>query len=258
MAATRNKKMFESTATGKNGWLTAILIFVVPILFIFFLGSQMAYSQVKSKFEPYQNIPEVSSLSELESISAGQVVMLRGQISEPAPQRDVDEFASDLIIFQVRPVDGREVRFQEEFPLVVPEFMMALPDGTITIRPSSTRERVIYDELHRISDGEYERTGFKIGDMVTVQGQWQPSVTNAGATPALLDMTGVTGGDKASLIATWHSAFQKVSWVRNILGLLAILGLIWLIVQLRRTQCNNFQEENETWQNQTTKTVPTT
>ena len=250
--------MFESAATGKNGWLTAILIFVVPILFIFFLGSQMAYSQVKSKFESYQNIPEVSSLSELESIPAGRVVMLRGQISKAAPRRDVDKLASDLIIFQVRPADGREVRFQEEFPLVFPELMMALPDGTITIRPSPTRERVIYDELHRISDGEYERTGFKIGDTVTVQGQWPPSTTNAGTTPALLDVTGVTGSDKASLIATWQSAFQKVSWGRNILGLLTILGLMWLIVQLRRTPRKHSREENGTWQSQKTKTVPTT
>ena len=250
--------MFASAATGKNGWLTAILIFIVPILFIFFLGSQMAYSQVKSKFEPYQNIPEVSSLSTLESISAGQVVMLRGQISEATLQRDSHELTSDLVIFQVRPADGREVRFQEEFPLVFPEFMMELPDGTITIRPSSTRARVIYDELHRISVGEYEPTGFKIGDTVTVQGRWQPRATNAGAAPALLDVTGVTGGDKASLIATWHSAFQKVSWGRNILGLLTILGLILLIVQLRRAQRNQSQEENGTWQSQTTKTVPTT
>ena len=129
--------MFKATSTGWNSWLTGMLLFLVPILLIFFLGSQMAYSQVKGQFEPYQHIPEVSNLSALAGLPAGQVVMLRGQISEATPRQELDEVASDLIIFQVRPADGREVRFQEEFPLVFPEFVMELPDGIVAILPSS-------------------------------------------------------------------------------------------------------------------------
>ena len=127
----------------KQGWLTITLIFLVPILFIFFLGSQMAYSQVNSRFERYRNIPEASRVSDLEAMATGQVVMLRGKISQAVGQQDVAQASSDLLIFQVRPADGREVRFQEEFPLIFPDFVMELSDGAITIHPSSTRERVI-------------------------------------------------------------------------------------------------------------------
>ena len=97
-----------------------------------------------------------------------------------------------------------------------------------------------------------------IGDTVTVQGQWQPDVAPALAMPALHDVTGVSGGDKNSLLASWQSAFQKVSWTRNILGILTLIGSILLIWQLRRTKRKNTQEEQETWPSQETKTIPTT
>ena len=69
----------------QSNWFTGILIFFMPVTLIIFLGSQMAYSQVKSKFEAYQNIPEITTLAELENLPAGQLVMLRGRISEATP-----------------------------------------------------------------------------------------------------------------------------------------------------------------------------
>jgi hypothetical protein len=233
-----------------NSWLTISLIFLTPVLFIFFLGSQMAYGQVSRQFERYQNIREASGLAELEALPAGQVVMVRGQIAEAVERPD-----SELLIFQVRPADGREVRFQEEFPLVFPEFVMALPDGTLTIQPSLTRDRVIYDELHRVADGEYELTGFNPGDTVTVQGQWQPV---AGAVPALVGVTGITGGDRRSFMADWEQNMRQVKLARNMLGLLSVVGLVVLIVRLRRSRRTEPQEEENAWPNQTTTTAPTT
>ncbi len=242
-----------ATRRSKAGWLTISLIFLTPILFIFFLGSQMAYSQVNSQFEQYQNIPEASSLSELESLPAGQVVLVRGQISAATDRPDAAGATSDLLIFQVRPAGGREVRFQEEFPLIFPEFGLALPDGTLAIQPSSTRDRVIHDELHRVADGEYELTGFRIGDTVTVQGQWQPA-----ASAALLDVTGITGGDRRGFIAGWEQNLRQVRLARNVLGVLTVVGLIVLIRQLRRSRRSEPQEEDKEWLSQKTTTAPTT
>ncbi len=238
----------------KSNILTAAILFLMPVTLIFFLSSQMAYSQVKGKFEEYQTIPEVTSLTELESMPVGKVVILRGQISEDTPFRG-DAVAPNLIVFQERPAGGREVRYQEEFPLVFPGFIIDLPDGSAAILPSQTRERVIQNELHTVVDGDRERTGFRIGDTVTVQGEWQPEIA---VMPALDDVTGITSIDKQSLIADWEDAFQKVSWARNGLGLLTLISLILLVVQLRRIKSNKKSEEADAWQNQETKTAPTT
>ncbi len=210
---------------GGNGWLTGLLIFSMPIMLVFFFGSQMAYSQVNSQFETYQNIPEVSSLAQLETIPAGQVIMVRGQIVAAPPNS-----ATKLVIFQERPTGVREVRFGEEFNLVFPEVELALVGGQIKISPSLTRDRVIQHELHSITEGELTLTGFRPGDLVTVQGEWQPSSTT------LNEATGITGADKASLIAEWQDSFQKVGWVRNGLGLLTLAGLILLVVRVRQAR----------------------
>jgi hypothetical protein len=239
----------------KGGWLTISLIFLTPVLFIFFLGSQMAYSQVSRQFERYGSVSEAGSLAALEALPAGQMVMLRGQISEAIERPNLAGPSSDLLIFQVRPAGGREVRFQEVFPLIFPKFVMALPDGTLTIQPSSTRDRVIYDELHHIADGEYELTGFQPGDTVIVQGQWQPE---AGAGPALVDVTGITGGDRTSFIAGWQQNMWQVRLARNLLGVLSLAGLVVLVAQLRRSRRNQLQEEVEAWPSQKRTTAPTT
>lgn len=240
--------MFKAIQSGN--WFTGLMIFLMPVILIFFLGSQMAYSQVSSKFEAYRQIPQISTLAELEQVPAGQTVLLRGQIAAATPAD-----GPGLVVYQVRPAEGREVRFQEEFPLVFPEFDMALPDGAVAIIPSLTRERVIQQELHTVSGAEYRWTGFKPGDTVMVQGIWQAETA---ALPALYDVTGITGGDKASLLAGWQQAFQTVRWVRNGLGLLALLSLILLVVQLRRRKTGPPAGKEEEWQPPTTKTVATT
>jgi len=122
-----------------NGWLGGLLIFSMPILLLFFLGTQMAYSQVSSRFEVYQTIPEVTRLADLAALPAGQVAMLRGQIAESNPVGH----PSGLLVFQERPTDGREVRFREEFKLVFPQFSLQLLDGVVTISPSETYKQII-------------------------------------------------------------------------------------------------------------------
>lgn len=223
-------------------------IYFTPVLLIFFLGSQMAYSQVEGKFEVYQAIPELTGFSELAGIPSGEVVMLRGRIS--AVSCELTPCGSDLIIYRERPAEDREVRYQEKFEEVFPAFVLELPDGRVTIYPSETRERVIQHEIHSVPSGDKALTGFQIGDVVTVQGQWQPQQT------ALIDVTGITSSDKQGLIAEWQEAFAQVIWARNILGLLTGLGVMLLIVQLRRNR-NKPSEEIEEWQPQTTTEVPT-
>lgn len=232
---------------GKINWVTGLLIFSMPVMLVFFLGSQMAYSQVKSQFETYQNIPEATRLADLKSIPAGQVVMLRGQIAASS----MSAAGSELLIFRQRPGEGREVRFGEEFNLIFPEFGLQLPDGLVKISPSLTRERIIQHELHTVSSGEDKLTGFRPGDNVTVQGEWQP------ATTTLFEVTGITGADKPSLMAEWQEAFQKVGWVRNGLGLLTLLGLILLVVRLRQARINPPVVEGEACPTPKTETAPT-
>jgi len=237
----------------KNNWLAGLLIFFMPVLLIIFLGSQMAYSQVKAQFDAYQNIPEVTSLSELTNLPAGQPVILRGQISADTPghSQNVD---TELIIYQERPADGRAVRYREEFELVFPAFVMELSDGPVNILPSLTRERVIQEELHTVTVGDRQHTGFRMGDTVSVQGNWAPTQASA---PTLNDVTGITSASKQRLITTWQSDFQKVAWARNGFGLFSLLGIILLVIQWRSSR-RTPKETDEEWTTPKTKTAPIT
>ena len=230
-----------------RNWLTSGLILFMPISLVFFLGSQMAYSQVKGSFEAYQSIPEIDQLAELEQLTAGQTVILRGQIDQSGQP---DNAPGELIIYQERPLEGREVRFQEEFPLVFAPFVLRLSEGSVIILPSETRERIIQGELHTVSAGDRMLTGFKIGDTVSVQGNWQP-----GAEPTLFDVTGITGMSRAELMADWGRGFQYVGWARNGLGLLTLLSLILLVIRLRHRQTTDDLGDSCPPQNQTT--IPT-
>lgn len=225
----------------RSNWLVGALIFFTPILFIFFLASQMGYSQVNSKFAAYQAIPEVSSLADLRTVPPGEVVMVRGQILAATPLGH-NPVASDLIIYQEQPTEGREIRYREEFDLVFPDFILELPDGAVVALPSQDRERVIRHTLHTLPDGEMTYAGFRIGDTVTVQGAWQP-----GDEPLLWDVTGVSSIDKAAMMAEWRSAFGWVGWARNGFGGMTLLGIILLIVQLRRVKREQAIEEAEPW-----------
>jgi hypothetical protein len=174
--------------------------------------------------------------------------MLYGQI---APDNPVTH-PSGLLIFQERPANGREVRYREEFNLIFPQFTMQLPDGAITISPSQVFAQVIQHEAHAVADGDLTRTGFKPGDRVAVQGRWQP------ASHTLAEVTGITGANKAALMVEWQDAFQKVAWVRNILGFLTLLGIIFLVIQFRRSRASRPPQENELWPTPTTETPQTT
>jgi len=225
----------------------------MPVVLVIFLGSQMAYSQVSGGFEAYQSIPEVTSLSQLEALPADEIIILRGHISEASAPANGRQAAAKLLIYQERPTDGREVRYREEFPLIFPQFVMDLSDGSIAIEPSLTRDKVIQNELHTVAAGDRVHTGFQTGDLVSVQGQWQPKLSS---NPALVDVTGITSVDKQTLIADWAADFQKVGWARNILGLVSLVSIVLLVVQLRRTRTD--REESTKWKSQETTTAPTT
>jgi hypothetical protein len=234
----------------KSNWLVGVLIFFMPVLLILFLGSLMGYSQVKGKAEAYETIPEITDLSALKALPPGSIVMLRGQIAESSPRRSSDPIDPDLIVYQEQPAEDREIRFREDFGHVFSKFSMAVSSGEVIIIPSETRELVIQNGLHKIPDGDKVRAGFRIGDVVTVQGEWQPEPV-----PALVDVTGITSIDKQHFMAEWQSAFQKIGWLRNILGLLTLAGIILLIIEFRRAKTQQ-QREQEAWT--TTTTMPTT
>jgi hypothetical protein len=156
-----------------------------------------------------------------------------------------------LIVFKEKPAAGREVRFKEEFPQYFPQFRLELGDGLVLIQPSLIQEPVIQHERHIIPSGDREYSGFRAGDLVTVQGKWQP-----GETPLLREVSGLSSLDKGSLMQEWQVAFRQVAWARNGLGLLSLLslGLLWL----RLRQAKRYQSgETEAWTNPTTETIPT-
>jgi hypothetical protein len=227
-------------------WWVGSLIFFMPVLLIFFLGSQMAYGQVKGKYEAYQDIPEVSHLADLAAWPAGQVVMLQGRLAPIGPEPDR---LGGLIVYQERPAEGRDARYQETFPLIFPEFSLVLADGAVPVQPSMTRARVIQNELHTMSHLDRRYTGFRAGDLVTVQGEWQPSKG------MLAEATGLTSLNKAALMADWYLRFQQVSWARSGLGLLTLLGLILLVVEWRKSKKS---AEVEAWPSPETPITPTT
>ncbi|MEI2613149.1 MAG: hypothetical protein V9G20_31300 [Candidatus Promineifilaceae bacterium] len=212
----------------RSGWFVSLLVFSMPITLIIFLGVVMAYFQVRSEFDVYQHIQEYTTLAELASVSETEVVMLHGRLIA-GPETP---WADGLVIFQERPLDGREVRFQEEFPLVFPEITLELSDGTLLVQPGV--EQVINHEPQRVVDeaADREYTGFRIGDMITVQGQWQPSLAT------LTNVTGVSGLDRAGIIAEGSYAFKRLSTIRNVLGGITLLGVISLVGQLLRARGN--------------------
>lgn len=254
----------------RNNWITGSLILTMPISLIFFLGSQMAYGQVQRRFVDYTERLEYSTLAELQTTAANETVMVRGQLLEPV----VEQPEMPLLVYQERPLDGREVRFREEFELVFPEVVLALSDGEITIQPETVEERAISHEAHSVVAGDRELTGFQAGDIITVQGKWQPA-SDGNTTPTLTAVTGISGAEKALLLADVQSALQQVGRARNALGLLTLVSMLLLVVQLIFRRRNpptdlpndsdgssadqreeNFKDDNE-WHQTTTESVPT-
>lgn len=207
------------------GTLTSLFIFAMPIFWIMFLGGMMARGQVKGEFTTYQAIQEYTRLNTLNSVPQDQVVMLRGKIVDgPSP-----DYANGLIIFQERPLNGRELRFQEEFPLVFPPITLALADGTIQIE--AAEGRVIAHETQRVEDKARDReyTGFRAGDEVTVQGKWQ-------AQAKLKEATGITSQSRAAIMAEGQYALDRLDTICTVLGVLSVIPLVLLVVQLLRVR----------------------
>lgn len=245
-------------ALQNSGWLTGSLILVTPLMLFFFLASQMAYSQVQSRFADYQNIAEVTQAADMAGLAAEETVLVRGAISEAtcqltAPSLCDHQATGGLIVYRERPAEGREVRFQEEFGQFFPSFIVDLADGQVTVVPSSDPEYIIRDEPHSVLVGDRELTGFKVGDAVLVQGQWQP-----GSSPTLLEVTGISAGNKQSLMAEFEAGFQAVRWARNIFGGLTLLGIILLIVRRRRFGQGQVEEEVDEWSHQDKTTTAQT
>ncbi len=205
------------------GTLTSLFIFTMPIFWIMFLGGMMARGQVKGEFTVYQTIQEYTSLSALNAVPQDQVVMLRGKIVDGSSP----DYANGLTVFQERPLNGRELRFQEEFPLVFPTIKLALSDGTVTI--DAAEGRVIAHELQRVEDKARDReyTGFRAGDEVTVQGKWQ-------ARAQLKEATGITSQSRAAIMAEGQYAFDRLETICTVLGILSIVPLVLFGVQLLR------------------------
>lgn len=228
----------------KSGWLTAILFLLTPIALFFFIAIQSGVGQVKSQFEDYQNIPQVTQLTELNNLPAKTIVLVRGQIENST--------ASDLLIYQERPTPGRETTYEELFAQIFPQFELALPDGSLTILPSTTRDRVIQHALHSLSAGDQIRDGFRDGDTVMVMGQWR-----SGTSPTLVEVTGITSLDKEQYLTEWRADFQKIEWLRDGLGLFTLFGIIVLVWQWRRAKTDPPAAEEEAWPTQTNEAAPT-
>lgn len=200
----------------------------MPIFLVMFLGAIMARGQVKGEFDRYQAIQEYTSLASLASVADDEVVMVHGRIVEgPSP-----EWADGLVVFQERPLENRETRFQEQFPLVFPDLSLELSDGTILVQPAE--DRVIAHELHRVADEGQDReyTGFRLGDTVNVQGKWQKSAS--GNKAVLSAVTGISSLNRAAIIAEGEWAFRRLDTICLVLGGLTVISIVLLIIQFLR------------------------
>lgn len=216
-----------SNFTRRFGTLTSLFIFAMPVFLIMFLGGMMARGQVKGEFTTYQAIQEYANLNALKAVPQNQIVMLRGRIVDGLSPA----YANGLIVFQERPLNGRELRFQEEFPFVFPPITLALADGTV--RVEAAEGRVIAHESQRVEDKARDReyTGFRKGDEVTVQGKWQAS---ANGQAQLKEATGITSQSRASIMAEGQYAFDRLDTICTVLGILSLVPLVLLVVQLVR------------------------
>lgn len=251
-------------------WLTGLLILSMPIALVFFLGSQMAYGQVQRQFAAYAAQPEYTDLAALQTLPAGTTILLRGQIADPAtvtsllPDATTTEPAGPLLVYQERPLDGREVRYLEEFPLIFPALALTLADGPVVVQPSQENPPTISHELQRVTVADRAFTGFQMGDTITVQGQWQPATPDQ-PLPFLAEVTGIAGVAKATLQAEVQAALQKVRLARDGLGLLTLAGIVLLVIRLYRYRRNpppqpepftTGEGDMRAWQATTNETVP--
>ena len=233
----------------RHGWDTALLI-ALPLIVLVFLGSQMALKQVASKSRSYLKMPEITEMEALRRLPLGADVMLRGRIAA------ADEVAdSNLVIYQERPAKGRAVRFREVFSQRFPAMELALADGRARIRPRPESTYVIRHAPHLVTVGDRQRNGFRIGDVVTVQGRFQ---LDEDGLPIVADVAGVAGRNKADLLSEWQAATRHVAWVSRLAGFLSVVGLLILALRARQRRVYHRAEETQTWRRRTAKEVNAT
>ncbi len=231
--------------------LSGYLVMGTPFLLIAFLGTQLAIQQVSRQFDTYQAVPEIADLATLTRLPATRLVLLRGRISPASCEVsscDNDPYTDDLILYREGPAEGREVRFRESFGQHFTSFVLDLPDGAVRILPSLTKAHVIQEAPQTEIHGDRQRDGFRLGDVVTVQGQWQPTPAQP---PTLTEVTGVSRRDKSALLRDWQNAFRRVRWSSLVTGLLAGLGGLILITRAIRQRDSRAQKETQTWHLQT-------
>ena len=230
----------------RSGWNTALLI-ALPLMVMVFLGSQMALKQVASKSSVYVDMPEITQIAALRRLPPGADVMLRGRIVA------ADDAGSDLVIYQERPADGRAVRFREVFDQRFPAMELALADGRARVRPRPESKYIMRHAPHLITVGDRQQSGFRAGDVVTVQGRLQ---LDQDGVPMVVDVAGVNGRNKAELLSEWQEATRQVTWVSRVAGLLSALGLLVVILRMRQWWVYDRAKEAKTWRRQTTKAAP--
>jgi hypothetical protein len=231
--------MMKAAARQSRKWNSLFMI-GLPLIFMVFLGSQMALRQVSRKSAVYQEIPEITQAAALRRLPSGTKVMLRGRLVRDvclASTCGTDSPEPNLIVYQERPADGRAVRFQEVFDQHFPAMELAMSDGRVQIVPRPESAYIMQHAPHVVATGDRQRIGFRPGDMVTVQGRWQPN--QAAALPMLTDVTGIMGIDRAALFAAWHSAVRQVTWVSYITGLLSVAGLLTLVLRVWKLQLSH-------------------
>jgi hypothetical protein len=234
--------------------LSSVLMMAMPLLFMVFLGSQMALKQVGHKLASYRDMPEITAISVLKRLPPDTEVLLRGRLLSAVT--DVPELeAKNLIVYQEHPANGREVRFQEVFNPFFPALEIALSDGRVRMTPLPESANVIQHPHHSVTIGDRQRSGFRRGDLVTVQGRWQRDRV---AMPVVTGVTGISGIDKASLLSEWQAAICNVKRVSFLAGLLSALGLVRLILRVRQWRVYHRAEEKQAWRHRITKDVPAT
>jgi hypothetical protein len=236
-----------------GGWGSMIsggLALMMPVFAVMGLGSQMGLRTARSRLDWLRTVPEHRQLAALTEVPAGTTVLLHGRLapaagagSDAATGLEAEGEArtqEGLLIYSERDLRAPGRRFAEDLPQVFPIVDLELTDGRVRILPSSEGERPLHDAPHTLvgPTGDWEREGFRAGDMVSIQGKWAPSGGEASSVPTLEDATGLSGQSKAEMSAELDRAWTRVSIFGWICSALALAGLVSLILRWRAARAS--------------------
>ncbi len=214
----------------KGNLTTWVLLLIMPLLIIGWAGIKMAQAQVRSQFDHFTSIVEYNDLSSLQTAAPDATVMVRGRIIDAEPV----DWAGGLVVFQERPLDGRELRYGETFPYTFPQLTLSLDDGNVVVQPDPNGENVVTDALHSVRDENAdvmrEFTGFRNGDLVTIQGHWDA------ADGRIVDATGITGLDQQAYTADWQKNFERFNTAGTLMGTITLLTIGLFAIQVWRAR----------------------